>query len=203
MPTTTQRWIYIGVDLGKRRDFSAIAVVERVWEQSSVETFLRTSIDGEWWFRVRMLERLRLGTPYPDVVRRVNEVAGHRMVAMGRSVVVDGTGVGNPVVDLLRQALNCQIMPVMITGGDKPTTGLADGYESVPRSVLLTNMQVLVQQGRLRVASTCREAGTLRREMTGLKLNGRGSEAHDDLALAGALALWKARAGVVIKDERR
>jgi len=141
-----QRWIYIGVDLGKRRDFSAIAVVERVWEPSSVQTFLRTSIDGEWWFRVLMPERLRLGTPYPDVVRRVNEVAGHRMVAMGRSVV-DGTGVVNPVVDLLRQALNCQIMPVMITGGDKPTTGLADGYESVPRSVLLTNMQVLVQQG--------------------------------------------------------
>jgi len=105
MPTQVQRWIYIGVDLGKRRDFSAIAVVERVWEPSSVETFLRTSIDGEWWFRVRMLERLRLGTPYPDVVRRVNEVAGHRMVAMGRSVVVDGTGVGNPVVDLLRQGL--------------------------------------------------------------------------------------------------
>lgn len=35
-----RRWIWIGVDLGQRRDYTAIAVLERV----------------------------RLGTPYPDVV---------------------------------------------------------------------------------------------------------------------------------------
>ena len=204
MRTDQYRWIWIGVDLGKRRDYSAIAVVERVWEQSTVAEFLKTGIDGQWWFRVRVLERLKLGTPYPDVVKRVKEVAGHRMVAMGRSVVVDGTGVGNPVVDLLRRAgLGCSILPVLITGGDKASAGLSDGYESVPRSVLLTNLQVLVQQGRVRVSNQCKEAETLRRELLGLKLVGAGSEEHDDLAIAVALALWRARAGVVIREERR
>ena len=198
-----QRWIYIGVDLGKRRDFTAIAVVERVWEQYSGAEFIRTGIDGKWWFRVRMLERLSLQTEFPDVVERVNQIAGHWLVALSRSVVVDGTGLGNPVVDLLRRKLACQIMPIIITGGDKPNSGLSDGYESVPRSILLTNMQVLAQQGRLQVSGRCKEAGALRKEMLGLKLNGPGSEPHDDLAFAVALALWKAKAGIVIQDERR
>ena len=69
--------------------------------------------------------------------------------------------------------------------------------------MLLTGLQVLVQQGRLVVTSRCREAERLRRELLGLKLNGPGSEEHDDLALAVALAVWKARVGVVIQDERR
>jgi hypothetical protein len=34
-------------------------------------------------------------------------------------VVVDATGVGAPVVDLLKQAgLGCQVIPVVITGAD-------------------------------------------------------------------------------------
>ena len=98
------RWVWIGVDLGQRRDYSAIAVVERVWEQATVPEFLCTGSDGQWWFRVRMLERIRRMTPYPDVVRRVKEIAEMPLIAMGRTVVVDGTGVGAPVVDLLRRA---------------------------------------------------------------------------------------------------
>ena len=64
MPTDQNRWVWIGVDLGQRRDYSAIAVVERVWEQSTVHEFMTTGVDGRWWFRVRMMERLRLDTPY-------------------------------------------------------------------------------------------------------------------------------------------
>ena len=61
-------------------------------------------------------------------------------------------------------------------------------------------MQVLVQQGRLKVTARSMEAERLRREMLGLKLAGRGTEGvHDDLAVAVALALWKARAGAVIR----
>ena len=203
---TKTRFVWIGVDLvlGQRRDFTAIAVLERDWEQATVPEFLRTGSDGKWWFRVRRLERLRLGTPYPDVVQRVKEISELPVIAMARSVVVDGTGVGAPVVDLLRRAgLGCSILPVIITGGGTPSTRLSGGYESVPRSKLLTSLQVLVQQGRLVVAKGCKEAEALRREMLGLKLKGAGSEEHDDLAIAVALAVWKARAGVVIPEGRR
>ncbi len=62
---------------------------------------------------------------------------------------------------------------------------------------------MLVQQGRLVVAARCREAGALRQEMLGLQLNGPGTEEHDDLAIAIALAVWKARMGVVIPEGYR
>jgi hypothetical protein len=47
---------YLGLDLGQRHDPTAIALVERV-DLTSV--------------RVRHLERVPLGTPYPGVVARV------------------------------------------------------------------------------------------------------------------------------------
>ena len=189
-----KRWTWIGVDLGQRRDFTAIAVVERDWEQFPVPEFIRTGVDGRWWFRGRMLERMRLGTPYPDVVARVKCISEMPLIALNRTVVVD----------MLRRAgMGCMIHPVIITGGGKPSTGLSGGYESVPRSELLTGLQVLVQQDRLVVAARCREAEVLRREMLGLKLKGPGSEEHDDLAIALALAVWKARVGVVIPEGRR
>ena len=53
------------------------------------------------------------------------------------------------------------------------------------------------------VAGDCREAETLKRELLGLKLVGPGSEEHDDLVIAVALAVWKARLGVVIGEDRR
>ena len=200
---TQQRWVWIGVDLGQRRDHTAIAVVERVFEQATVMEFMREGVDGRWWFRVRMLERIRLGTPYPDVVKRVREISEMPMIAMGRSVVVDGTGVGAPVVDLLRRAgMGCSILPLIITGGGRSGT-LQGGYESVSRSELLTGMQVLVQQERLVMAAGCKEVEVFRREMLGLKMKGPGSEEHDDLAIAVALALWKARVGVVIPETQR
>jgi len=37
-----KRWIWIGVDLGQRRDASAIAVVERIWEPTTPVEFIRT-----------------------------------------------------------------------------------------------------------------------------------------------------------------
>ena len=201
-----KRWVWIGVDLGQRRDYSAIAVVERFWEQSTFNDFLRSGLDGQWWFRVRMLERIRRMTPYPEVVRRVREISDMPMIAMGRTVVVDGTGVGAPVVDLLRRGgWGCQIVPVLITGGGRASMGLRGGYESVSRSELLTGMQVLVQQGRLKVASRSREAEVLRKEMLEVRLNSSdsGGAGHDDMVIAVALALWKARVGISVELVRR
>ena len=75
--------------------------------------------------RLRYLERVPLGTPYPEVVERVAQVTRSAELAGRCHLVVDATGVGRPVVDLLRRArLGCVVMPVMITGGE---TGDASG----------------------------------------------------------------------------
>src|SRR5580704_10725607 len=98
-PTNAKRF-YVGLDLGQVCDFSTLAAIERV------------ELMGEWdpvvfaWKkrtvrRLRYLERIPLGTPYPDVVRRVTDVMRQVAVEGTSELVGDGTGVGRPVVDLL------------------------------------------------------------------------------------------------------
>ena len=56
---------YLGLDLGQRRDHTAMAVVER----RETRLAYQAPQFSEVW--VRYLERVALGTPYPRVVERV------------------------------------------------------------------------------------------------------------------------------------
>ena len=60
------------------------------------------------YYLVRHLERLPLGTPYPDVASRVSGVVAkldERAAArVHPTIYLEATGVGQPVVDLLRAA---------------------------------------------------------------------------------------------------
>jgi hypothetical protein len=184
---TGERSSYIiGLDLGQKRDYTAIAMLqvhERVYPQRDPVTwdFLRTQS-----LRLVYLERVPLGTSYPDVVEHVTRLLRDPRLH-GCTLVADATGVGAPVVDLLRKAqLNCRLLPVTITNGahDAP---VGSGYH-VPRRDLITGLQVLFDEGELQIASAMPMAEALVKELTRLK---RGS--RDDLVLATALAWWWAR----------
>ena len=61
--------------MGKRRDPTAIAVVERAELVGAWDAF--QAAYRQWVeYRVRHVERMRLGTAYPEVVERVREVVG-------------------------------------------------------------------------------------------------------------------------------
>src|SRR5262245_53563224 len=110
--------IWVGFDVGQVNDPSTIAVLERV------------ELQGDWdaeyyvWrkkalLHLRMLERVPLGTPYPEVVTRVRDVVQSRELAGRCQLVADATGVGKPVMDMLDAArLGCGLSKVMITGGN-------------------------------------------------------------------------------------
>ena len=127
-------WYFVGVDLGQSRDFTAIAVVERAEKTGAWDPV------GYAWRKVvalelRYLERMALGTPYPEVVERVAQVTRSGELDGRCHLAVDGTGVGRPVVDLLRRARpNCVLLPAMITSGDRETQGrgLLPGSEARP-----------------------------------------------------------------------
>jgi hypothetical protein len=200
---------FIGLDLGQSQDFTAIAILETA------------EVTGEWdpagfarrvsaAYRLRHLERVPLGTPYPEVVARVRDVARSQELRGNCSLMVDATGVGRPVVDLLRRAdLECPILPALITGGE--AEGCGKGYYRVPKRDLMVGLQVLLQRGDLQIAKGLKLAGTLVQEMSSVRVRqtGTGHEQfgawregeHDDLVFAVALACWGAKKMAVSRAE--
>ncbi len=191
---------FVGVDLGQSHDYSTMAVIER------------KELRGEWdagvwaWkkevaLRLRHVERMDLGTPYPRVVERITEVTRSRELAGRCTLVVDGTGVGRPVVDLLRAARpGCTIMAVTATGGMQETS--EGGYYCVPKRDLIVGLQVYLQCGELELAAGLRHGTELMEEMAGMQVQvsdagreqyGARGPGHDDLVFAVALGCWGVR----------
>jgi hypothetical protein len=103
------------VDLGQLRDYTAIAVLE-LMEMSGGWDPVRGGYRKGLMLRLRHLERLPLGTPYPEVVQRIRDVVRSADLLGRCRLMVDATGVGTAVVDMLKRAdLGCQMMPVMVT----------------------------------------------------------------------------------------
>jgi hypothetical protein len=187
----------VGLDLGQRQDYSAVAVMER--DEQRLACLAPC-------MRVRHLERMPLGTPYVDVVRRVSEIMRHPALTPalgpGSRLVVDATGVGAPVVEMLRAARPMfRVTAVTITGGDKAQ---GNGEEwRVPKRDLMAGLQVMLEERRLKIPRSLKESATLVRELTDVRLHSKaggrvrigaeGHGEHDDLALAVALACWRAR----------
>jgi hypothetical protein len=210
----------LGVDLGQAQDFTALSVLERTgrdtgkevvcgvpgplnWDDDISPPPLPTAPVYEHHYAARHLERLPIGTPYPAQVARVKALHDHLKAQEGSAplLVVDQTGVGRPVVDMLRAA-ELSPIAVTITGGDTVTQ---DGRDyRVPKRDLVSVVQVLLQAERLKIASSLKEASTLTAELLAFKvsisLKGHDSygndvgpwreNPHDDLVLAVALAAW-------------
>ena len=191
------RRFFVSVDLGQSHDFTAISVVERVewlgeWDQV---LFGRPTMTG---MELRYLQRIPLGTEYPDVVSRVVDVVRSDRLDGCCELLVDATGVGRPVVDMLRRSrLNCTLIPVMVTSGF--TESRKDGYYHVPKRDLITGLQIALQQGTLGIAAGMQYCDKLMEEMREMRvrITTAGNEqfgawregSHDDLVFAVALGV--------------
>jgi hypothetical protein len=184
----------VGLDIGQRIDYSAIAVLELHDEVTGARDpatydFLRhTSI------ALRHIERIRLGTAFASVVDRVAELVSHPRLA-GCTLVADATGVGAPVVELLRAAkLPCRLIPAQITGGlDESSDGV---YYRVPKRDLVTGLQVLLDRWPFEIQANTPGVDALVRELAAFKASPSANGAmrfggtKDDLTMALALAWW-------------
>jgi hypothetical protein len=95
------------------------------------------------------LERFELGSAYPAIMDRVCELMSQPPPKGQTELVVDATGIGRPVVDMLEQRKPGGRWPVPITihGGD---TVERTGYSlRVPKRDLVGGLQVLLQSQRL------------------------------------------------------
>jgi hypothetical protein len=182
----------VGVDLGQARDFTAVVVNEC----------------SERWgkpvqHRLTFLHRFPLGTSYPEVADGVRRLLAQLPRRRRRpELVVDATGVGRPVVEMLRAA-GLAPVGVTITAGFDELKKARDDWR-VPERTLAARMQVALQEGRLKIAAGMRLTPVLTQELRDFraKINvGTGAEGfeawreadHDDLVLAAAaVAVWRA-----------
>jgi hypothetical protein len=190
------RNFFVGLDLGERQDPSAIAVVEKI---ERARPYGPPEFEE---LRVRQLARAPLGTPYPMLVAGVREGLRSSELRDQCTLVVDSTGVGIPVIEMLRGAkMGCEVLAVTITGGERATQHGQNW--NVPKKDLMSGVQLLLDEGRLRIAKDLPEAGWLVKELVDVrvrqKASGRvrmgadGYGEHDDLVIALALAVWRAR----------
>ena len=212
---------FIGCDLGQASDFTALVVLEaRYVDTGRTET----SIPGPVWYdrgrkiggyvdvsrvyenhyAVRHLERLAKGTPYPKQVALLKGLFDNLEATTRKAptLVVDATGVGRPVLDMIR-AIGLYPTAVTITAGDKVSQEDYYTYR-VPKRDLVSVAQILLQSDRLKIAKALPDAQTLVDELLAFKvnINARGHDSygndvgswrenpHDDLVLATSLAAW-------------
>jgi len=209
---------YLGLDLGQANDFTALTVLEKVYVELTEDD--RNKLDREFnqkvtaknvdreyrqWIRtytptqhqLRHVQRFDLGTTYPQIVTNLAEMVSAKPLKGKYAIIADATGVGRPVIDLLKQA-RLNVHPIIITGGHQVNFDNA-GYWNVPKRELVSNLQVLLGNKRLRVAKTMPDVDLLLSELLKFQMTitenandtyeGRQG-AHDDMVLAVALAAW-------------
>jgi hypothetical protein len=184
-------WI-IGLDLGQAQDYSALCGLER---------YLVADDEGKAvkLYACKLLHRWPLGTPYTTVIEDVGKIVARLKQP---PLVVDGTGAGRPIIDMIRAAQLpvCMLRPVVITGGHACT--YEEGWARVPKRDLVGAVQSALQSRRLRISGQLPEAQTLVKELQTfrVKINiSTGNESfeswrerdHDDLVFSVALAVWQ------------
>ncbi|HEU0123574.1 MAG TPA: hypothetical protein VFQ91_23790 [Bryobacteraceae bacterium] len=203
MPSSTRRLVhsatsvppnrrFYGLDLGHRQDHSALAALDLAWTPAG-----RCPVTFGFLFdpalQIRHLSRFPLGTPYEQLYRLLEQAIPPRA---HQQLVIDAGGPGLPVIERLRVSLGerTQIKPVVITGG-MASNHLSGGFTSVPRKALISNIQLLLAARSLHCERDLPGVDRLRDELLGLSAGNSqpvSGQAHDDLAIAVALAAWQA-----------
>lgn len=187
----TRRKFVVGIDLGQVTDFTAIVVLE-------VNSGPSPTYD------CGHLDRVPLGTPYPEQVDRIADLIADLREIGDVRIMVDGTGVGRPVIDLLRPRVG-KLTAVTITGGNS-VSAKKKGEICVPKRDLVSAVKLVLQAGSLKIASELPEAEVLARELLAFeaKITASGHDQyeaswregeHDDLVLALAMAVWQLTSG--------
>lgn len=173
-------------DLGFASDYTALSILNRLGSTPAV-------------YAVQYLRRLPLQTPYQQVAEVIDALIRREPLASSSvHLVVDATGVGRPVVEML-QDKDLDPISIYITAG-YDSTQVSSGEWRVPKRQLVTAMQMVIQSDRMQVSDQLEHAQKFLAEAREFQLKQRDSGAltfgasteqvHDDLVLSVAMGLW-------------
>lgn len=204
--------LVLGLDLAAVRDYSALAVVERVAVAADgvQQVWVQPDLFEPGWheertaevshYLVRGLRRWPKGTPPGDVVTDVADLLEDPFTGRDMLLRYDKTGMGFGVQSIIderfRQGRFGQHRPVgiVLTGAGKSSR------TSLTKTDMVSNLDRLFREGRLHISRGLEWGEQLRRELQAymVKTTPSGREkfeaatesVHDDLVVALGLASW-------------
>ena len=206
----------ISCDIAQRRDYTALQVYRRT------PTISRTD-DKEFVFQDLVYQAKWQGITYTDLAHRLVQIVNRRDVVGNNTLLVDGTGVGVAVVDVLRDNGLLPVPIVATSGGQaRPLyanvgeifkeSGKIRGMQTikewhVPKVEMVQSGQVAMEQQIVRVAPNVDYLDDFKEQLFGFK--GKFNEKthntkyeneteglHDDFITCYLQAMWWVYHGV-------
>ena len=204
------------VDPGKKRDPTAIMVMRDNFVIVDGSPRIGVPDKMQHYYEIIFIDKL-LEARYTDVVDYIANIAEHRDLKNNHDLLVDGTGVGEAVIDIMREKFLVPIS-IVFTGGNSVNevyqpfgkvfsdTGKLAGASvlkeiRVPKDDLVAAGQMLVQQGRLNVAEGMKFEDDFKRQL--LAFRGKVNDTtqrtkhealteadHDDLVVCFLMGAW-------------
>ena len=205
----------LGVDLGQSRDATVIIAVESYRPEKSIdEVFSNTPRDllrgrdrtprSLVHFDLVHIEKLPRGLSWPSQAERIITTATALEDESRPRILLDATGLGAPMLDLIRRDCPYPVQGAVIGSGNEVTRRGRD--LTVPKQELVSGLEAVLSTRRLHSVPDLPYAGELDQELRSfgyqLSDSGRplfaGRKSHDDFACALMLALFGARSGGTI-----
>jgi len=207
----------ICVDLAKKKDFFAIVVLEANPKVVGGSKLLGNPDRTVIHYDIVYIEKAR-ELRYPQMVERVIRITNYAKIKNDYELLVDGTGVGEAVVDYLRDA-GLYPIPIIFTSGNQVNeiystigqvfSGVTDKLQAartlkeirIPKKDLVTAGQILLQQGRIFTAQGIEYRSDIEEQLMGFigkvneptkhkKYEAEDEELHDDLVVCFLMGSW-------------
>jgi len=203
------------VDLAKKRDFTAIVVMKDSPQIALGHELLKQPDKVVHYYDIVYISQ-RQGMRYHSIVRDIEELMQRANLVENADLIVDGTGVGEGVVEIMREQ-GLYPIPIITTGSGSVREVYADAAEifpsihklkmrtlkeiHVPKADLVAAGQLLIQQERVRVAAGLQWAEEARKQFKAFrgKINERTKhkvfeaeteEEHDDIVICYLMGAW-------------
>jgi len=202
------------VDPGKKRDPTAIMVMRdniKILDGSK-----RAGVPDkiQHFYEIIHLDKV-IDTRFTEVCRIINVITEHRDIKNNHDLVIDGTGIGEVVIDILRENYLIPV-PIVFTGPGQVREVFSsfgkvfgNGFTGaqvlkeihVPKEDLVAAGQNIVQQGRLAIAPGLKFEDDFKRQMLmfrgkvnektrNVSYNANTEEDHDDLVVCFLMGAW-------------
>lgn len=179
----------IAASFGLPHEPAGVVVLQRIEELTGVFDRKRLRWTTNLRYMVPEIARPAGGSRLADIVGQVAELYQQAAGAARRTLLVDITVPGRPVVDLMLER-GLRPAPIVVADSGQKARP-AHGALSIPKNLLVSNLAILMGDLKIRVAKEHPLATTLARELADFRLRPAGdASGTSELVNAVSIAAW-------------